>query len=59
MDKVRALAMLAALGTLNEIGSEERGSRGYRSRSAAHWDEKRQAKAEKKRQRQNKKKNRK
>jgi len=50
--------MLAAFGALGALDSGERGSGGYRPQSASHWDAKREAKAAKKQQRQNKKRNR-
>lgn len=52
------LMLFAAMAAIGGIDHGEAGSRGYRPRSAAYWDAKRLAKAEKKRERQNKKKNR-
>jgi hypothetical protein len=52
------LMLFAAMAAIGGMDSCERGSRGYRPQSASHWDAKRQAKAEKKQQRQNKKRNR-
>lgn len=58
MKRDPGLMLFAAMAAIGGMDSGERGSCGYRSRSAAHWDAKREAKAAKKRQRQNKRRNR-
>ena len=58
MKPYNGLILFSAMAALGGIDSGERGSRGYRPQSASHWDSKRKAKATKKQQRQNKRKNR-
>ena len=58
MKRDPGLMLFAAMAAIGGMDSGERGSRGYRPQSASHWDAKREAKAAKKQQRQNKKRNR-
>jgi hypothetical protein len=58
MKRDPGLMLFAAMAAMGALDSGERASRGYRPQGPAHWDAKRQAKAEKKQQRQNKKRNR-
>jgi len=58
MKPYNGLILFSAMAALGGMDSGERGSRGYRPQGPAHWDAKREAKAAKKQQRQNKKRNR-
>jgi hypothetical protein len=58
MNRDPGLMLFAAMAAIGGMDSGTRGGRGYHPQGPAYWDAKRQAKAEKKQQRQNKKRNR-
>lgn len=59
MKRDPGLMLFAAMAAIGGFESGEAGSRGYHRRPASHWDQKRETKAARKQQRQNKKRNRK